>query len=105
MDTTLLSIIAAIAGALGIKELWNIWKKKMDINAGKDSEELQLSTKVFFATISDLKDEIKALEVKIEQLIEENMQCAIKLARMEERLIANVSTKVRKIGMAKNIIK
>ena len=31
MDTTLLSIIAAIAGALGIKELWNIWKKKIDI--------------------------------------------------------------------------
>ena len=105
MDTTLLSIIVGIAGALGIKELWNIWKKKMDIDAGKDSEELQLSTKVFFATIKDLKDEIKALEVKIEQLIEENMQCAIKLARMEERLIANVSTKVRKKGMAKNIIK
>ena len=105
MDTTLLSIIASVAAALGIKELWNIWKKKMDIDAGKDSEELQLSTKVFFATISDLKDEIKALEVKIEQLIEENMQCAIKLARMEERLIANVSTKVRKTGMAKNIIK
>ena len=98
MDTTLLSIIAAIAGALGIKELWNI-------NADKESEELQLSTKVFFATIKDLKDEIKALEVKIEQLIEENMQCAVKLARMEERLIANVSTKVRKKGVAKNIIK
>jgi hypothetical protein len=105
MDTTLLSIIAAIAGALGIKELWNIWKKKIDINAGRESKELQLSTKVFFATISDLKDEIKALEVKIEQLIEENMQCAVKLARMEERLIANVSTKVRKKGVAKNIIK
>ena len=105
MDTTLLSIIASVAAALGIKELWTIWKKKIDINAGKDSEELQLSTKVFFATIKDLKDEIKVLEIKIEQLIEENMQCAIKLARMEERLIANVSTKVRKKGMAKNIIK
>lgn len=105
MDTTLLSIIASVAAALGIKELWNIWKKKIDINADKESEELQLSTKVFFATIKDLKDEIKALELKIEQLIEENMQYAIKLARMEERLIANVSTKVRKTGMAKNIIK
>ena len=105
MDTTLLSIIASVAAALGIKELWTIWKKKIDINAGKDSEELQLSTKVFFATIKDLKDEIKVLEIKIEQLIEENMQYAIKLARMEERLIANVSTKVRKTGMAKNIIK
>ena len=39
------------------------------------------------------------------KLIEENKQCAIKLARLEERLIANVSTKVRKIGMVKNIIK
>lgn len=105
MDTTLLSIIASVAAALGIKELWTIWKKKIDINADKESEELQLSTKVFFATIKDLKDEIKVLEIKIEQLIEENMQYAIKLARMEERLIANVSTKVRKTGMAKNIIK
>jgi regulator of replication initiation timing len=88
MDTTLLSIIAGIAAAIGIKEIWNIWKKKLDIKANKNSKELQLSTKVFFATISDLKDEIKALEIKIEQLIEENTQCAIKLARMEERLNA-----------------
>ena len=88
MDTTLLSIIAGIAAAIGIKEIWNIWKKKLDIKANKSSKELQLSTKVFFATISDLKDEFKALEIKIEQLIEENTQCAIKLARMEERLNA-----------------
>ena len=105
MDTTLLSIIASVAAALGIKELWTIWKKKIDIKAGKQSEEVQLSTKVFFAIIGDLKEDIKSLEVKIEQLIEENKQCAIKLARLEERLIANVSTKVRKIGMVKNIIK
>ena len=26
MDTTLLSIIAGIAAAIGIKEIWNIWK-------------------------------------------------------------------------------
>ena len=88
MDTTLLSIIAGIAAAIGIKEIWNIWKKKLDIKANKNLKESQLSTKVFFATISDLKDEIKALEIKIEQLIEENTQCAIKLARMEERLNA-----------------
>jgi uncharacterized coiled-coil DUF342 family protein len=88
MDTTLLSIIAGIAAAVGIKEIWNIWKKKLDIKANKNLKESQLSTKVFFATIDDLKDEIKALEEKIEQLIEENMQCAIKLARMEERLNA-----------------
>lgn len=88
MDTTLLSIIAAIATAIGVKEIWNIWKKKLDIKANKNSKELQLSTKVFFATISDLKNEILLLEEKIEQLIEENTQCAIKLARMEERLNA-----------------
>jgi len=88
MDTTLLSIIAGIAAAIGVKEIWNIWKKKLDIKANKNSKELQLSTKVFFATISDLKNEILILEEKIEQLIEENTQCAIKLARMEERLNA-----------------
>jgi regulator of replication initiation timing len=88
MDTTLLSIIAAIATAIGVKEIWNIWKKKLDIKANKNSKELQLSTKVFFSTISDLKNEILILEEKIEKLIEENTQCAIKLARMEERLNA-----------------
>ena len=88
MDTTLLSIIAAIATAIGVKEIWTIWKKKLDIKANKNSKELQLSTKVFFSTISDLKNEILILEEKIEKLIEENTQCAIKLARMEERLNA-----------------
>ena len=88
MDTTLLSIIAAIATAIGVKEIWNIWKKKLDIKANKNSKELQLSTKVFFSTIRDLKNEILILEEKIEKLIEENTQCAIKLARMEERLNA-----------------
>jgi peptidoglycan hydrolase CwlO-like protein len=96
MDTTLLALVTSIAAALGIKEIWSIWKKRMDINADKDSDELQLSTKVFFATIKDLKDEIKALEEKIDDLIEKNTQCAIKLARLEERLMANAVKKVRK---------
>ncbi len=103
MDTTLLSIIASVAAALGIKELWNIWKKKLDIKAGKQSEETQLSTKVFFAIIADLKEDIKSLEEKIEQLIDENKECAIKLARMEERLIANVCSNARKKMVKKAI--
>mgnify|MGYP003143847474 CR=1 FL=1 len=46
MDTTLLSIIAAIATAIGVKEIWTIWKKKLDIKANKNSKELQLSTEL-----------------------------------------------------------
>jgi len=96
MDTTLLSIIASVAAALGIKELWNIWKKKLDLKAGKQSEETQLSTKVFFSIIADLKEDIRSLEEKIEQLIEENKEYAVKSARMEERLIASVCSSSKK---------
>lgn len=96
MDTTLLSIIASIAGIFGIKEIWVIVKKRIDIRAGKDSNEIQLSTKLFFSTINDLKNEIKALEEKIDDLIEKNTQCAIKLARLEERLTVNAVKKVKR---------
>ena len=96
MDTTLLSIIASIAAALGIKELWTIWKKKIDIKAGKQSEEMQLSTKVFFTTISDLKDEIKILESKIDMLITENTELKVKIGIMETQLLENAVKKSKR---------
>jgi len=29
-DHTLIEILIAVVGVLGIKEIWNIWKKKID---------------------------------------------------------------------------
>ena len=35
-DHSLIMIISTLVGALGIKEIWNIVKKRMDISAAKD---------------------------------------------------------------------
>jgi len=29
-DTTIITVLTALVSALGIKEVWNIWKKKID---------------------------------------------------------------------------
>ena len=34
-DNTLIGILVTLVGALGIKEVWNIWKKKIDVQAKK----------------------------------------------------------------------
>ena len=39
------SILIALISALGIKEIWNIWKKKIDINAEKNEREDSLYAK------------------------------------------------------------
>ena len=56
--TSIITILTALVAALGFKEIWNI----------------------------ELKVKIGELELKIDDLIEKNKQCAIKLARLEERM-------------------
>jgi len=51
--------------------------------------------------MEEMKFRIIALEEKIETLIEENRDCAVKLARMEERLLANVKQKTTRKRTAK----
>lgn len=84
-DHSLIMIISTLVGALGIKEIWNIVKKRMDISAAKDERVDGLSLKV----IEELKDKITALELKIDVLITENTELRVKVAKMEERLIQN----------------
>jgi len=84
-DHSLIMIISTLVGALGIKEIWNIVKKRMDISAAKDERVDGLSLKV----IEELKDKISALELKIDVLITENTELRVKVAKMEERLIQN----------------
>ena len=85
-------ILIALISALGVKEIWNIIKKKMDQKEEKDKREDNLSLKV----IEELKTKITDLENKINILIEENTALKIKVARMEERLLRNAKNKVKR---------
>ena len=86
-ETSLIYLITALVTALGIKEIWQIWKKKIDQRNKRDNLDEKTKDQVTFQVIEELKDRIKELEDKIDELIEENKKCAIKLARLEERLI------------------
>jgi|TARA_R100000781_G_scaffold114662_2_gene86057 regulator of replication initiation timing len=88
-DHSLIMIISTLVTALGIKEIWQLVKKRMDIKAAKEKRVDGLSIKV----IEELKDKITILEAKIDSLITENTALREKLARMEERLLLNAKTK------------
>ena len=107
-NTSIIVILTTLIGALGIKEIWNIWKKKIDAKNQKDLITLHQEHKILHdvieeqkLVIEEMKFRIIALEEKIETLIEENRDCAVKLARMEERLLANVSQKSTRKRTAK----
>ena len=84
-------ILIALISALGIKEIWNIIKKKMDHSASKDERQDKLSVQV----ILELKDKISSLEERVNILIEENVNLKVKVARMEERLIKNAKNHIK----------
>jgi len=84
--------ITALVGGLGIKQIWDIIKKKMDINANKDARTDDFQIQV----IEQLKEKIGDLEIKIDELIEENLSLKVKVAKMEERLILNAKNRVKK---------
>jgi len=84
-DHNLLMLVTSLLGVLGIKEIWAILKQKIDINAKKEERQDNLQAKV----IEELKNKIDGLERKIDELITENTHLRVKIAKMEERLIAN----------------
>lgn len=89
-DHSLLMVISSLVGALGLKSIWDIIKKKMDIAAAKEERVDGLSLKV----IQELKSKISDLELKIDTLIQENTSLRVKIAKMEERLIQNAKKSV-----------
>jgi len=102
-EHTLIGVLIAIVSALGIKEIWQIWKKKIEgkqkldeISLHNDHESLKLIISDQRRMIDNLTEKIEEMEAKIDQLIEENKECAVKLARMEERLTANVASSGRR---------
>lgn len=92
-DTTIITILTALVSALGIKEIWAIWKKKIDQQNKKITQDEITKDQLTAKVIEELKNKIEELEVKIDNLIKENIELREKLARMEERLI--VSAKQR----------
>ena len=92
-DTTIITVLTALVSALGIKEVWNIWKKKIDQKNKKLSRDEITKDQLTARVIEELKDKIGELEIKIDKLIKENIDLHKKLARMEERLVLNAKSK------------
>ena len=84
------TMLIALISALGVKELWNIWKKKIDVGAKKNEREDSL----YARQVEILSNKIEQLEVKIDELIKENTHLKIKIVKMENRLISNAKKKV-----------
>ena len=85
-ETSLIYLITALVTALGIKEIWAIWKKKIELKNKRDNQDETTKDQITFQGIEELKAKIGELETKIEELIELNQKCAVKLARLEERI-------------------
>ena len=79
------TILIALISALGVKEIWNIIKKKIDINAKKEDDQIERLT-----------EKISSLEVKIDELIQENLNLKVKVAKMEERILLTAKNRVKK---------
>ena len=87
----LLSVLTAITSALGVKEIWQLLKRRMELNEEKANKDARAKDKLMSEVIVDLKHKIEELESKIDALIEENTMLREKLARMEERLMMSAS--------------
>ncbi|QDP58186.1 MAG: hypothetical protein Unbinned2365contig1001_18 [Prokaryotic dsDNA virus sp.] len=90
-DHNLILAVAGVVSALGLKEIWQLFKQKIDINAKKEERQDNLQAKV----IEELKNKIDGLERKIDELITENTHLRVKIAKMEERLIANAKKRTQ----------
>ena len=92
MDTeTLIPMLVALIGALGLKEGWNIWKKKID-NSASFKYSLREDNK---KRITELEDKVAELYKKIELLMEENAALKANVARLEERILITAKNRVK----------
>ena len=79
------TILIALISALGVKEIWNIIKKKIDISAKKEDNQIERLT-----------EKISSIELKIDELIQENMNLKVKLDKMEERILLTAKNRIKK---------
>ena len=112
-----IAILTAVVGALGIKEIWKIVKSRVDHSNTIEAErvefkhemitQLQGDNKVLQTRLDTQSERLMVTEKKITELLIINKQlkktieeCALKMARMEERLMARTkkSAPKRKAG-------
>ena len=92
MDSeTLIPMLVALIGALGLKEGWNIWKKKIDNSASFKSSIREDNRK----RIGELEDKVTELYKKIELLLEENAKLQANIARLEERIFITAKNRIK----------
>ena len=86
MDNDSLVLLASgLAGAFGIKEIWSIIKKKMDINHSVSSSYSSYKQK----RIEELEDELKEANQTI-------LELTIRVSKLEERMLHIAKNRVKK---------
>ncbi len=85
-------MLVALIGALGLKEGWNIWKKKIDNSVSFKSSLREDNRK----RITELEDKVAELYKKIEILLEENAKLQANIARLEERILLTAKNRIKK---------
>lgn len=90
-NETIISLVVGLIGALGLKEVWNIWKKKID-NSTKIKSEIRKDNK---QRIRELEDQVNELRERIENLLLENADIKVNVARLEERILLTAKNRIK----------
>jgi predicted nuclease with TOPRIM domain len=91
---TIISLVVGLVGALGLKEGWNIWKKKID-NSTQIKSEIRKDNK---QRIKELESQVNELRERIEKLLIENADMKAHVARLEERILLTAKNRVKSRG-------
>ena len=84
-------MVVGLIGALGLKEVWNIWKKKID-NSTQIKSEIRKDNK---QRIRELEDQVNELRERIENLLLENADIKVNVARLEERILLTAKNRIK----------
>jgi len=86
MDSdSLILVVGGLAGAVGIKEIWSIIRKKMDMNHSVSSSQSNYKQK----RIEELEDELKQSNQAI-------LELTVKVSKLEERMLHVAKNRVKK---------
>lgn len=90
-NETIIPMLVALIGALGLKEGWNIWKKKIDASAQIKSNKREDNK----SRITELEARVDELYKKIETLMKENASLKANIARLEERILLTAKNRIK----------
>lgn len=90
-NETIISLVVGLIGALGLKEVWSIWKKKID-NSTQIKSEIRKDNK---QRVRELEDQVNELRERIENLLLENADIKVNVARLEERILLTAKNRIK----------